>query len=149
MTTATTTTGTTERVLNEARKLGAEIGAAAATWQDDFSGWSDDDLETLCEDVDPVILDRFTLPNLSGEWADDPTPGTLADYIGIRRDSRIIDDACSAWEEGCSDAFWAHLDERATVERYGRYVDACKAENLEPHPVDLWHVHDRPRGPLG
>lgn len=148
-TTTTATLGTTDRVLRDARQLGAEIGAAAATWADDFSGWSDDDLATFCEDDDPEIMDRFTVPNLSGEWADDPTPNTLADDIGIRRDSRLMDDACSAWEDGCSDAFWAQLNERATAERYSRYVDACETENLEPHPVDAWHVHGRPRGPLG
>lgn len=38
---------------------------------------------------------------------------------------------------------------KAIVGAYDRYIEACEAENLEPHSVELWAVHGCPDGPLG
>lgn len=31
---------------------------------------------------------------------------------------------------------------------YGAYTRACKRENVEPHTYHMWHVHNRPTGPI-
>lgn len=37
----------------------------------------------------------------------------------------------------------------AIEEAYGFYVEACEAEELEPHDQHMWFVHQRIDGPLG
>lgn len=70
--------------LEEARAMGKNAARAAASWVAD--GNSDTEvlrrlLEAL-EDGDPAAWDSLPHePNLSGEWADDPTPSTLASEI--------------------------------------------------------------------
>lgn len=109
-------------VLSRAAELGRECGAAAAAWCE-FSEWRAEDLDLLLNDVDPMIMDRFNGPNLSGEWADDPTPGSLADDIGVRRDSRIMDEACTTWEDNAADVFWCAVMHAAEREYVGRELN--------------------------
>jgi hypothetical protein len=92
-----------ERV-KRAAELGREAGLAAASWA--FDGNTTD--ETYRR-----------LPNLSGEFADDPTPQTLADELKVGDLYRVgaidMDEECTAWETAASDAFWQE------VERVARY----------------------------
>jgi hypothetical protein len=109
-----------ERV-NRAAELGREAGLAAASWA--FDGNTTDEtyrrvLEGL-DEGDPAVYDLFRLPNLSGEFADDPTPQTLADELEVgdlyRAGAIDMDEECTAWEVAASDAFWQE------VERVARY----------------------------
>lgn len=101
----------------EARKLGAERGLAAASWVFDgntpqrtyrafLRAW---------DDGDPV-LDNYAPTSgwLSGEWADTPTPDTLARDLGIT-DPDEIDAACDAYEDAATEAYWAELERVARL----------------------------------
>lgn len=109
----------TREVIREAKSLGFDAGNAAATWceidernaQRILTGWNDGG---------PEILDHFQLPDLSGEWADSPTPRSLAEDIGIEEDDERLDDACSAWEEAVSEAFWNEI--QRVCKAYGAKV---------------------------
>lgn len=101
-----------KKVMREARKLGEEAGRNAASWT------IDGNTNTECakrmvkgfDDGDPMILDGFNAPNLSGEWAGDPTPQSLTEELGIEDEPEVIDDACTAWEEGVSDTFYSEIE---------------------------------------
>ena len=109
-----------DTVCARARELGKETGENAARWaiQELWGGRA-----TRCEqeaarnflrmfdDGDPALA--FSPPNLSGEYADSDTPQTLACELGIADYPDIIDDACSAWEEGCDEGYWDTLCESA------------------------------------
>lgn len=100
-------TGVTETRIRDAFAQGVEIGAAAATWVE----LDEVTAESLLTDVDPEVMDRIGFgPTLSGEWADDPTPGSLAASVGVRADSRVLDALCDAWELGASTAFLAAVE---------------------------------------
>lgn len=111
----------TRDIIRQARKDGREAGYNAAGWV--FDG--NTTLETYraalkgIEDGDPMILDGFSVPNLSGEWADSPTPQSLAEDYGLTEDNDPdgwrLDAACTAWEDAASLAFWHE------VERTARY----------------------------
>ena len=101
----------TREMLAAARRDGKSAGIAAASWC--FDGNTTDEtyryfLEGY-EAGDPAVLDRFNVPNLSGEWADSPTPASLADDYGIEADDERLDSVCTEWENAASDAFWAEL----------------------------------------
>lgn len=83
----------------EAEIAGAEAGTAAATWQDDFTAWTDADLASLLGDGDPAILDRFTLP---------PVPAGFDD-----EDAAIA----AAWTDAAEAAFWDGIYGAAMTER--------------------------------
>ena len=95
-----------------ARDAGREAGQNAAAWweQDAIGGragrdWRDVAKRTLegIQDGDPAVLDSLPWPNLSGEWADDPTPATLAEDLGVDPCGDEIDDLCSTWEDASAD----------------------------------------------
>ena len=102
-----------------AKQMGREAAVNAATWVVD--GNSDPaavrrTLEML-QNGDPEAYDRLpAMPTLSGEFADDPTPRSLAadvgycwfdaetdDEDGVRFE--IIGEIATAWEEGVSETF--------------------------------------------
>jgi hypothetical protein len=94
----------------EARGLGRGCALSAASWTVDGNA----DLHharkvlTMLEDGDPAADDYLPRrPNLSGEWADDPTPQSLAeDITGLEDiDSDLVDRLAEAWEAGVSDTF--------------------------------------------
>jgi hypothetical protein len=116
---------TYEEIMSEARDMGRAHGQAAASWY--FDGNTTDETYRLVlqgiEDGDPEVLDSFPSAPLSGEWADDPTPQTLAEDLGLDNEdddeAAVLDDACSAYE----DAFYQSVHEE--IERMAR-------EHLEP-----------------
>lgn len=121
-----------------ARKLGAEAGKAAASWY--FDGNSSDDayLVTLqgIEDGDPAIYHDFPSSPLSGEYADDPTPSSLLDDLGIAYEDAYegFDYILVAYEDGFHEA--AH-DE---IERVARYMLAPDVDAMTIAYVEcaLW-----------
>lgn len=111
----------TREILRKAKRDGRNAGKASASWC--FDGNTTDATYRAFlkgyRDGDPMVLDQFSPPNLSGEWADSPTPQTIAgDYdldASRAEDQDRIDMACEAWENAAQDAFWAEL------ERVARY----------------------------
>lgn len=99
-----------------ARKAGRRAGESAASWATDFGRMNARDSKEAArriikgfEDGDPAILDGFRFPNLSGEYADDPTPRSLMDDLGLSEDDPryewLESDLCDAWEESSALAF--------------------------------------------
>jgi hypothetical protein len=98
---------------NEAREMGRRAGIAAASWVFDgnTSPFQVERMVKWMDDGDPQYEQYLPArPNLSGEWADDPTPGTLAyeitgldsDYPGF---DQIVDAIADAWEAGVDETF--------------------------------------------
>jgi hypothetical protein len=111
----------------EAYRLGADAALAAASWAAD-GNTSDDHRRAvlaMLEDGDPQAYDYLPAePNLSGEWADGPTPTSLyGEIVGYNRGGGIDDPdgeltaaLCEAWEAGVQEHF----------------LDACEAELRGP-----------------
>lgn len=114
-------------IIIRASELGAEVGRNAASWF--FDGNTSDDayrrvLAGITEG-DPKVLDSLPTPNLSGEWADDPTPNSLREYLGVSENDWHSDDdpidlceqCCAAWEDSAWEAVQVAV-ERACVEHF-------------------------------
>ena len=106
----------TRDLKSAARRMGREDGARAASWTYD-GNTSREAAERIVrglEDGDPEILDSFCPPNLSGEYADDPTPHSLARDLGLDDDDPrsewLIDELATAYEEGVSATFWPAVE---------------------------------------
>lgn len=106
----------TREILRKARRDGRAAGLAAASWV--FDGNTKDEtykrfLQGM-RDGDPEVMDAVNTPNLSGEYADDPTPQSLAEDYDLDESNDPegwrLDEACSAWEEAASQAFWDELE---------------------------------------
>ena len=112
----------TQDMLRAARRDGKAAGLSCASWVEYRDAEATRAMLKGIEDGDPAVLDSLREPNLSGEWAGDPTPQSLAeDYeLGADRDPDgwRLDAACSEWEEAARSAFWAE------VERSARYYAA-------------------------
>jgi hypothetical protein len=100
----------------QAYELGAEHARNAASWCIDGNTSKETILAlvVMIEDGDPELHDHLPRePNLSGEFADDPTPSWLAYEVGLDptgfgtdADQCIeIDAVCDAYEAGVSDTF--------------------------------------------
>lgn len=118
--------------LAQSRWLGADAALAAVTWVE----MSEGDAWSILADVDPEVMDRYPEPDLNGEWADSPTPDSVAIDVGLTRDelticpdgADVVDAIATAWEEG-RDLVWVdalqavalrvvgHVDRALTVER--------------------------------
>ena len=97
---------------NMARRYGRETGEAMASWITFDDAAAAQRMVAGLEDCDPEVMDSIREPNLSGEFADDATPASLARELGIDPEDERIDDYCSAWEETARRVFW-QLVERA------------------------------------
>ncbi len=104
----------TREIIRASRKLGQEAGHAAATWAEINESNAARILQGF-EDCDPKVLDAFAWPDLSGEWADSPTPQSLAEEIGIDPEDDRLDSACDAWEESSSRAFENEITRRCRL----------------------------------
>ena len=96
------------RKLAEAERLGRARGQAAGSWVIDGNTSAASALAILTgyEDGDPEIMD-LQPDALSGEWADAPTPQSLAAELGLEDDiPEGIDDLSSSYEGGFSEGFW-------------------------------------------
>ena len=107
-------------VIARAEAIGRDAGIAAASWIFDGNTTVATCRHVLAgiTDGDPMVLDAYRLPDLSGEFGD-PTPGTLA--IELDLDEKDDDDAdtlaaaCSAWEDAAGEAFWAEAERLARL----------------------------------
>lgn len=105
-------------MLSLARRDGKEAAENAASWCVDgnTSDAARGEILRGIRECDPAVLDRFSLPNLSGEYADAMTPAKLAELCEYDLDKRGPDDfdeICDAWEAAVNDAFWPALERAA------------------------------------
>lgn len=106
----------TRDILRQARKDGKRTGEAAASWVFDGNTPQETYQRVLkgLDDGDPAVYDSLRTPNLSGEYADDPTPRTLAEDYDITEerdpDGFLLDKVCTAWEDAASQAFWREIE---------------------------------------
>lgn len=109
-----------------ARTLGRERGEYAASWLT---------VESVTRargilDGDPEHLDALPRPDLSGEWADDETPTTLARSLGIDPDEfdpDALSALCDEWQQAADDAVSQEADRLANAylahaENLNRYL---------------------------
>lgn len=104
-----------ELAKERAREAGREAARRAATWLTD--GNTDRAMAArllvMIREGDPAADSYFPRrPDLSGEWADAPTPRSLAEEI-IRTDElpdELPTELADAWEEGCSEAWEPALE---------------------------------------
>lgn len=98
----------------QAYAMGQEAARNAASWIADGNTHRRHIVNVLrmFEDGDPAVWDYVpTMPNLSGEWADSPTPMSLYEDIvwdkgeGIEADPDFVMTLADAYEEGVSDTF--------------------------------------------
>ena len=110
----------TRDILRMAKRDGKRAGVNAAGWALAVGRMTQlQERETAervlrgIEDCDPAILDRFSVPNLSGEFAGDPTPRSLAEDYGIADDDPraewLVDELSAAWENAASESFWREI----------------------------------------
>lgn len=110
--------------MTTAHDLGTERGKAAASWVFDGNTSTETyaNFLRLDDDGDPALYDTFgpTSGWLSGEFADAPTPRTLAEDLGISQDDDVaMDDAFSTYEDAADAAYWAELRRVATLHTEG------------------------------
>lgn len=105
------------RWLDAARALGEDAGRNAASWCVDGNSDRAERARVLAmmREGDPQAFDFLPpMPNLSGEWADDPTPGSLVeDVTGLSRwnvDDATTDEIVFAWDAGANIAFGAECE---------------------------------------
>jgi hypothetical protein len=103
----------------DARALGIEHATNAASWT--YDGNSDIAERTrvlgMLRDGDPAVWDYLPAqPNLSGEWADAPTPRSLFEEItgldahaeatyNVEAYALVSGALCNAYEDGVSESF--------------------------------------------
>jgi len=126
--------------VREARYLGFDAGLASASWVE----MSESDARSILTDVDPEVMDRYEAPNLSGEWADDPTPTSLAVEImgqdwGPGPDEQITveDEIADAWSDAAGEAYSDAL-QGVACRTLGLVDDALRVEaRLEARAAEL------------
>jgi hypothetical protein len=115
-----------DEAIAKAEKLGKAHGINAAEWaiQDSWGGRvsSPQDREAAkafldgAEAGDPAIMDKFSPPNLSGEWADSMTPAKLIEEVTegkIMLTEEEADAVCQAYEIEAQNGFWQELETSA------------------------------------
>ena len=100
---------------DQARAIGAQHGANAASWVFDGNTSRETYARVLrgIEDGDPAVYDIYSEPNLSGEWADDYSRRQLLDDLGLSRDDVWADEYEEAYNESSSQAFWTEIERTA------------------------------------
>lgn len=124
-----------ERLLAHARYLGADAALAAASWLI----LSETQARSILDDIDPEVVDAIGEPNLSGEWADDPTPGNL--YYEVTGetdpgDGDLVAELCDAWEEG-RDLVWADALQAVALRTLGDVIRALDVEQRNEHNIKV------------
>lgn len=108
----------TTELADKAYELGRDHGAAVGSWVIDGNTTSDTASRILkgYEDGDSQIMDMEPSP-LSGEWADSPTPQTLADELELAEEYRgsELDQLCTDYELGFSQGYWDEVIRSAKV----------------------------------
>lgn len=107
----------TREALRAAKRMGREAGESAASWYVFHDENAKANVLRGIRDGDPAIMDTFPYPNLSGEWADAPTPKSLAEDIGLDPESEqydwLIDAICTEWEDAARDAVESEIERMA------------------------------------
>jgi hypothetical protein len=118
-----------DQAIAKAEKLGKEHGENAAQWvaQDSWGGrvassrQSEENARAFLkgiEEGDPMIMDSYTPPNLSGEWADSMTPRSLIEEVTegeIMVTEEEADAICQAYETEAANGFWQELETSAAI----------------------------------
>lgn len=100
---------TREAVLAQAREQGEDAARSAASWCVD--GNTDEEharrVVRMLDDGDPEADEYLPRrPDLSGEWAGEPTPQSLAkEIVGTDCPDEIVEAISEAWEEGVTETF--------------------------------------------
>jgi hypothetical protein len=93
----------------QARELGRQAGRNAGSWAADGNTSAEHARKVLAmiDAGDPEVLCFLPRePNLSGEFADDPTPHSIASgLLGNDQEPEDRDALADAWEEGVSETF--------------------------------------------
>lgn len=116
-------------MLTEARRLGADHALAVASWV----VMNEDEARLVLDDIDPAVLDTWTWPNLSGEFADDLTPDTVVRDLGIDPADpsewcqTCTDEVCAAWQESAESTFSDAL-QAVALRTLGHVDDALRLE---------------------
>jgi hypothetical protein len=145
-----------KKVIEAAERLGRAHGGNAAQWYWDRTSPELDDFRKVLkgiEDGDPAILDTFTQPSLSGEYADGMTPQAL--YYNVDATKKQIQNSgseiCDAYETGFSAGYedaitdsclegmrrdvvfnvTVSLDKQKEDELLSKIVDMLSKENCE------------------
>jgi hypothetical protein len=96
-------------MLRAAYELGANAAKNAASWSTDGNSDPSERARVLAMIIagDGEAFDYLPAqPNLSGEWADAPTPRSLAYEVGYEGiDGEILDAISNAWETGAEEHF--------------------------------------------
>jgi hypothetical protein len=118
----------TDTHVQEARSMGIDAATNAASWV--VNGNTSDDhirrVLQLMEDCDPFADDYLPrYPDLSGEFAGDYTPLTLARDILDADDpsAEDIDTLADAWEDGVSETFYSACE--SILREYDTSEDDC------------------------
>jgi hypothetical protein len=104
---------TDQALLDAAAELGRQHGQSKASWAIDGNTTTETMQRIMrgLEEGDPAILDMCPAP-LSGEWADEPTPATVLDTIGIGEEGDTAEDAdvaLAAYEDAFTTAYWEEV----------------------------------------
>ena len=113
-----------DNAVAEALKLGQEAGRAAASWVTDGNTPPEHyaRLVRMMDAGDPELYDFLPArPDLSGEWADAPTPRSLfEDITGLDAHAEsswnydgyqtVLEELCHAWESGVDLVFEAECE---------------------------------------
>jgi len=101
----------TQELIQQAQELGKLAGENAAAYVFDGNTAPETYIRILrmYDDGDPALYDMIREPDLSGEYADDPTPASLAKELGIDEDDERLNDMCTAWVEEAHTSFWEEL----------------------------------------
>jgi hypothetical protein len=120
-----------DKAIEQAAALGMATGKAAAGWPDVDETNAADILRGI-HDVDSEILDQFHLPNLSGEFADDPTVKSVCAELHVSdADDWERDDIATNWENGVTAGFYDELERRAFYQVHDYAIDDPRRKSLE------------------
>ncbi len=116
-------TNTYETLTARAREMGADHGKSAASWYFD-GNTSDETYRAVLAGIDagdPAVLDTFPSSPLSGEWADDPTPATVLEDLGVvdsdaSEQDTLRDEILNAYEDGFYQASADEIERMARVQ---------------------------------
>ncbi len=116
-----------DRAIGQAREEGRQAGRNAASWVLDGNATQEHvtRMIAMLENGDPEAFVYLpTLPNLSGEFAGDPTQRTVAEQvtgmIATDIDPDLVDAIATAWEEGVAETFEQECERllRAALDTY-------------------------------
>lgn len=151
----------TEAHLAEARALGVEHAKNAASWCVDGNTSTDhvERIVKMFDDGDPALWDYLPVaPNLSGEYADSPTPQSIAaDILGADWEEHgynapdfiaadVVEALAGAYEEGVSETFEMECERiyRAALPSYGTVTITETGVSISADNDDLSRWANRP-----